>query len=229
MPTALVAGPAVLDPFEAAAASRPIISSRVPSAAAAISAAAAHSLRTTASQPAVHTAAMRARPGQELNPAPGLSQVARRAQEEDSVASDARRNAVPSTNTTAAATSSATGVSDFVMCSTTFPSSHAPQRGGTRLPPLPARQAVLPGNAAKPRLVRCVQASAGDGTARRGSSRPGSVAMNRSNSSTRQPAASSGLTAGCGPGRQTRARPSSGARRGQHREHRGGSASPPPA
>jgi hypothetical protein len=32
-----------------------------------------------------------------------------------------------------------------------------------------------------------VQASAGDGTARRGSSRPGSVAMNRSNSSTRQP------------------------------------------
>ena len=56
------------------------------------------------------------------------------------------------------------------------------------------------------------QAMAGEGTARRGSSRPGSVAMNRSMASLRQPAASRGRAAGWGAGRQTRARPPGGSR-----------------
>src|SRR5580692_12710573 len=149
MPTAVVTGPAVLDPFEAAAASTPIISSRVPSAAAAISAPAAHSLCTTTSQPAVHTAAMAPAPARNSIQCPACARSLDAPREEASVASDASRNAVPSTNTTAAATSSATGVSDFVMCSTTFPSSHAPQEAVQDCHPSPRRLTVLPGNTAK--------------------------------------------------------------------------------
>src|SRR5215469_17206250 len=138
MPTAPVTAPAGLEPFETAEASMPITISRVPTAAAAISAAAAHELRRTGSQPAVHTAPRTAAPPTNCSQRAAWARSLEAPREDDgSVASDASRNAVPSTNTTAPATRRATGVKDLMICSNMFPHRMLPwprYSGGTRFP-----------------------------------------------------------------------------------------------
>src|SRR5512146_537429 len=129
MPIAPVTAAAELVPLDAAYAAMSMVSSSAPTAATAISAAFTHALRSTASQPAVHTAPSRHNTARNWSQRPACARSPDAPGDEDaSVASDASTKAVPNAYTTAPAASRATGVSDLMMRSTRFSSSHAPHR-----------------------------------------------------------------------------------------------------